>query len=274
MAKLLSEACDRIYLLSPIVRNELVVRKKLSSAAAAARRCLLEHMLEKRGEERLGIEGYPPERSVYESVLRASGIHFFDEETRKWDFRSVYESVLRASGIHFFDEETRKWDFQPPPKDNSCELRPCWDLIEEVIFAKEIQRIELVELFNRLSSVPYGLPAGVHPILFTAFYLHYQDELFLYREGTFIPEVQSALPAGVHPILFTAFYLHYQDELFLYREGTFIPEVQSAHLELLQRRPDLFSVSGAKLDGTRKAVVERLAKGLKQVPKTASVVRA
>jgi len=42
----------------------------------------------------------------------------------------------------------------------------------------------------------------------------------------------------------------------------------------LQRRPDLFSVSGAKLDGTRKAVVERLAKGLKQVPKTASVVRA
>jgi len=213
VAKLLSEACDRIYLLSPIVRNELVVRKKLSSAAAAARRCLLEHMLERRSEERLGIEGYPPERSVY-------------------------ESVLRASGIHFFDEETQKWDFQPPPKDNSCELRPCWDLIEEVIFANEIQRIELVELFNRLSSVPYGLPEGVHPILFTAFYLHYQDELFLYREGTFIPEVQSA------------------------------------HLELLQRRPDLFSVSGAKLDGTRKAVVERLAKGLKQVPKTASVVRA
>ena len=213
VAKLLSEACDRIYLFSPIVRNELVVRKKLSSAASAARRCLLEHMLERRSEERLGIEGYPPERSVY-------------------------ESVLRASGIHFFDEETQEWDFQAPPNYNSCQLRPCWDLIETVIFATEIQRIELVELFNRLSGVPYGLPDGVHPILFAAFYLHYQDELFLYREGTFIPEVQSA------------------------------------HLELLQRRPDLFSVSGAKIDGTRKAVVERLAKGLKQVPKTASVVRA
>jgi len=111
-------------------------------------------------------------------------------------------------------------------------------LIEDIVFAENIQRIELVDLFEQLANVPYGLPDGVHPIIFVAFYLHYQDELFLYREGTFIPEVQSA------------------------------------HLELLQRRPDLFAVSGAKLDGTRKAVVERLATGLKQAPKTASVVRA
>jgi hypothetical protein len=42
----------------------------------------------------------------------------------------------------------------------------------------------------------------------------------------------------------------YQDELFLYRENSFIPDIQTAHLELLQRRPDLFSVSGARLNGT------------------------
>lgn len=213
VAKLLSEACDRIYRLSPIVRNELVVRKKLSSAAAAARRSLLEHMLERRSEACLGIEGYPPARSIY-------------------------ESLLRATEIHFFNIDTQQWDFQPPPMANECDLRPCWDEIENTVFSKEIQRVKLVDLFKRLSNVPYGLPDGAHPILFTAFYLHFQDELFLYREETFIPEVQTA------------------------------------HLELLQRRPDLFSVSGAKLDGTRKAVVKRLAKGLKQVPKIASVVRA
>ncbi len=43
---------------------------------------------------------------------------------------------------------------------------------------------------------------------------------------------------------------------------------------MLQRRPDLFTVSGARIQGIRKAVVERLAKGLEQSPKTASVIRA
>jgi hypothetical protein len=213
VAKLLSHACDKIYPKSPHVRNELVVRKKISSAAASARRILLESMLNRRTEERLGIEGFPAERSVYESVIHATGIHYLDPDSGHWGFRA-------------------------PPEDNGTRLRPCWDLMEKTIFSEKIQRLGLVDLFSKFSDVPYGLPDGVHPILFTAFYLLYQDELFLYREDTFVPDVQAA------------------------------------HLELLQRRPDLFSVSGAKIDGTRKAVVERLAKGLKQPPKTASVVRA
>jgi hypothetical protein len=109
--------------------------------------------------------------------------------------------------------------------------------MERLVFQEQTQRLELLEMFAGLAAPPYGLPDGVHPILFAAFYLRYQDELFLYREGTFVPDVQSA------------------------------------HLELLQRRPDLFAVSGARLDGIRRAVVERLAKGLRQPAKTASVVR-
>ena len=138
----------------------------------------------------------------------------------------------------FFDDEAGRWDFQPPPPRNKRNLHPSWQLIEGEIFSPSIKRVELVDLFEKLAAPPYGLPWGVLPILFTAFYLFHQDELFLYREGSFIPELQTA------------------------------------HLELLQRRPDLFSVSGAKLDGTRKAIVERLARGLKQPPQTASVVKA
>jgi len=213
VAKLLSHVCDKIYTKSPRVRNELVVRKKISSAAASARRILLERMLNCRTQACLGIEGFPAERSVYESVLHATGIHYEEPDSGEWGFRA-------------------------PPADNDRKLRPCWDLIEKTIFSMKIQRVELVDLFAKLADVPYGLPDGVHPILFAAFYIHYQDELFLYREDTFVPDVQAA------------------------------------HLELLQRRPDLFSVSGAKVDGTRRAVVERLARGLKQPARTASVVRA
>jgi 8-oxo-dGTP pyrophosphatase MutT (NUDIX family) len=55
VTKLLSRACEDIYASSPRVRNELVVRRKLSSAASSARRCVMERMLYNSDEERLGI---------------------------------------------------------------------------------------------------------------------------------------------------------------------------------------------------------------------------
>lgn len=213
VTRLLSEACDRIYFQSPCVRNELVARRKISSAASSARRCLLEKMLTHVEQERLGIDGYPPERSIY-------------------------ESVLHATGIHVCDDRSGKWRFQPPPKENPMKLYSCWNLMENEIFSTQIQRVEVKHLFEKLSDAPYGLPDGIHPILFASFFIQNQDDMFLYRENSFIPDVQSA------------------------------------HFELLQRRPDLFSVSGARLEGIRKAVVDRLAKGLNQPQKTACVVRA
>ncbi len=213
VSQLLSNVCDELYNRASKIRNELICRRSLSSAAAGARRSLLEAMLTNPEDALLGIQGFPPERSIY-------------------------ESVLNVTGLHCLDKETGKWHLQPPPKDNASRLRPCWDLIEKTVFSPEIRRVQLVDLFNELANAPYGLPDGVHPILFTAFYLLNQDEMFLYREDSFVPDIEAA------------------------------------HLELLQRRPDLFSVSGVKLEGTRKAVVERLATGLKQPPKTAAVVRA
>jgi hypothetical protein len=213
VTRLLSKACDRIYSQSPKVRNELVARRKISGAATSARRCLMEKMLTQENIKTLGIEGYPPERSIYESLLHATGIHAYD-------------------GL------SDKWHFQPPPENNAMNLAPCWDLMEREIFSPQISQVQLADLFKKLAQAPYGLPHGIHPVLFAAFYITNQDDIFLYRQNSFIPDVQIA------------------------------------HFELLQKRPDLFAVAGARLEGIRKAVVIRLAKGLKQPAKTARVVRA
>jgi len=66
---------DRAYPEAPRLRNELVNRHSLSSSAAAGRRSLIEAMLTHGSEERLAIGGYPPEASMYECILRASGLH-------------------------------------------------------------------------------------------------------------------------------------------------------------------------------------------------------
>jgi hypothetical protein len=162
ISELLSEVCDKIYADSPRVRNELITRRSLSSAAAAARRNLIERMLLYPEEPLLGIEGYPPERSMYESVLAATGIHGQDE-----------------SG---------KWGFSPPNKGRKHNLGPCWKALHDMVFTVRPEPMPVVEAFKVLSAPPYGLREGLHPVILCAFMMAYRDETTLYRDRTFIPE--------------------------------------------------------------------------------------
>jgi hypothetical protein len=212
VSHLLSTICDRVYEKAPHVRNELVVRRVLSSAAAAARRNLIERMLIHAAVPNLGIEGYPPERSIYESVLKDTGIH----------------TEISAN----------KWAFSDPPERKRHGMGPVWDHLRKVIFEAEGDPRPVGTVFQMLADPPYGVMDGVHPILLCAFMMVHRDETTLYRDGTFIPE----------------------------------PSI--ADFEVLMRRPELFAVGGSRLVGTRVAVVERLAKGLKVNPSTLSVVRA
>jgi hypothetical protein len=77
----ISNICDDLYSQTPFLRNELINRRALSSQGAAARRNLLEGMLQRADKANLGIDGYPPERSMYESLLKASGLHRQDGES-------------------------------------------------------------------------------------------------------------------------------------------------------------------------------------------------
>jgi hypothetical protein len=58
VSHLLSYVFDKLFSDTPHIRNELIVRRSLSSAAAAARRNLVEAMLTRAGQPSLGIEGY------------------------------------------------------------------------------------------------------------------------------------------------------------------------------------------------------------------------
>jgi hypothetical protein len=159
---LLSDVCDKLYPKTPRLRNELIARRTLSSAAAAARRNLVERMLTQGEKATLGIEGYPPERSMYESVLRATGLH-----------------REKALGV---------WFFAPPFEESSLNAWPAWQRLSDIVFQTEPEPQPLGEIYKFLSDPPYGVMEGLHPVLLCAFVMAYPDETTLYREGTFIPE--------------------------------------------------------------------------------------
>lgn len=162
LTHLLSNICDDLYRHTPRLWNELINRRKLSSQGAAARRNLIERMLQNADQENLGIEKFPPERSMYESILKASGLH----RQRNND----------------------KWEFSPVASEDPVNLLPTWQMISEYIFSEKPEPRSVDKLYKILSSPPYGLTEGILPVLLCTFLIVHNGETTLYQEGTLIPE--------------------------------------------------------------------------------------
>jgi hypothetical protein len=164
LTRRLSEICDQVYAQSPHVQNELVNRRNLSSSAAAARRNLMQAMIEHPHEEHLGIEGFPPELSMYLSVLQELGLH-------------------RNMGT--------RWAFVAP--DAGDDAQKIWDALRSALAKSDGGRVDLRQLYSTLQIPPFGMKEGVLPILLVAFVLSLQDELAVYEDGTFVPNLTPAI---------------------------------------------------------------------------------
>jgi hypothetical protein len=162
---MLSQACDEVYSSTPHWRNELINRRALSSSAAAARRNLIEAMFDHPEKEALGFEGNPPERSMYETLLRASRLH-------------------RKHG---------EIGFHPPDAKAEQPVRDVWKAIEAFLAETDNGRKSVETLFATLRQPPFGLKDGVLPVLLAAVLVHSHSQVALYEEGSFVPKPNAAV---------------------------------------------------------------------------------
>ena len=158
----LSEICDSVYNATPILRNELINRRQISSQAASARKKLIAAMLDFQQLEKLDINGYPPEMSIYLSLLFDTGIH------------------RHVSGV---------WGFHPPHTDDKNRFSPTWSEIEKFLGECEERRQSVAKLYKQLEQPPFGLRSGPMPILLCAVLLHYEAEVALYEDGSFVADI-------------------------------------------------------------------------------------
>ena len=159
----LSKICDEIFSKTPFIQNELINRRKISGAATSARKKLIQAMLENGDKKDLGIDGYPPEMSIYRSLLLNSGIH-----------RSKY----------------RIWGFHPPNRKNDKnKMKLTWVEIEKFLTKCEDVRQPIENFYKRLMKPPFGVRKGPLPILLCAVILHYRTEIALYENGSFVADL-------------------------------------------------------------------------------------
>lgn len=153
----ISRRCARVFASAPTLHNELLNRRTLSSAAAAGRRNLLQGMVERANESRLGIQGTPAEASMYEAVLRRGGFH---------------------------REEEHGWSLGAP----SGDWEPAWDTALAFLESTREARRPVGELLDELRSPPFGILDGALPVLITMLLLVHRDEIALYEDGVFVPD--------------------------------------------------------------------------------------
>ena len=144
---------------SPELRNELLNRVKPSSNAVAARNALLRRMALHEGEERLGIEGYPAEGGLFDSILKVSGVYCKVDQ----DWRFV----------------------APTTSDDLCNLAPAWQAAAELLESNRDRTVPIAEIYDIWREPPFGLKDGLMPVLATAFILSKRRELAFYRQSIF-----------------------------------------------------------------------------------------
>ena len=75
--RVLSEICETVYPSTPIFQNEIINRTKLTGTISSARKILIEKIVDHYNEKDLNFpeNKYPPEKSIYISLLKSTGIH-------------------------------------------------------------------------------------------------------------------------------------------------------------------------------------------------------
>lgn len=163
----LSRICDKVFERAPCIHNELVNRNSLSSAAAAARQRMFDLMLTASEKPFLGLpeDKAPPEKSLYLSVLRNSGIH--------------------AEGKH-------GWSIRFPDPD-PVNVRPALEHIVAILEREPEKRVRIDHVIEELRRSPFGVRDGLLPILLLAVYIEHQAEIAVYEDGRFVSDVEHNL---------------------------------------------------------------------------------
>jgi len=159
-----SELADDLYWACPPVWSELVNRDSVSSNSVKARRDLLHAMINAEGQERLGIEGFPAERGLFETLLATSDL--YRKEGESWRFCQPSE----AAGEGF-------WEL--------------WKATRE-LFSDANARVGVDAIYERWSLPPFGMKQGILPVFLTAFLVAHKANVAVYKEGMFIPRLSDA----------------------------------------------------------------------------------
>jgi len=162
LRKSLSKVMNDVYSLTPKLNNEVIIRKKPTAVMVNARKKLLMAILERSGQKDFGLEGFWPDVSLYRTILLNTGL---------------YKNFA-----------AERWGFTAPNDVQDKGLQAVWQILSD-FFTVPGPSKNPKHLFHELMKPPYGVRAGVIPILFAAGLKAFPSAISMTRDGEYITDI-------------------------------------------------------------------------------------
>jgi len=158
--RLLSDICNDIYFKTINFHNELVNRTKLSASINTAKKNYFRQLFNYYNYPDLGfeIDKYPPEKTIYLTLLKNSGIHYY------------------LDGDYGFKE---------PIENSFIEL---WNISNEFIDSAKFTQKSVADFYRHLLSKPFKLKKAFVDFWIPTFLFIKREDFAIFEGENFIPD--------------------------------------------------------------------------------------
>lgn len=163
--KTLSMIADKVYPAAPRYRNELINRDRLAPVISLAKKRYFKALVENSAKEEMGFAStkYPPERMIYTTLLKETGIH------RKED------------GLFILGDPSRS------------DFKGLWKASQAFIESTKSRRRKVLEFVEILRDSPFGLKDGMISIWIPTFLYIKKDDYSMFIDDRYIPFINDEI---------------------------------------------------------------------------------
>src|SRR5690606_36815169 len=158
--KLLSQVCSIVYDATPVFKNELVNKHKISSSIHTAKRNYFKALANNWNLEDLGFDEskFPPEKTIYLSLLKENGI-----------------SPIRENSIEIISIEKKST------------FNRLWSASEDFLESAKSEKHKVSELVELLNKRPFKLKQGLIDFWVPTFLFLKRDDFAIFNDDGYIP---------------------------------------------------------------------------------------
>jgi ribosomal protein S15P/S13E len=158
--KFLSQVCNNVYNATPIFKNELVNKHKISSSIHTAKKNYFKGLSNNWDKENLGFEDskFPPEKTIYLSLLKENNI-----------------SPIRKNRTDMISV------------DKSSTFYNLWRISEGFLESAKSEQLKISELSELLGKRPFKLKQGVIDFWVPTFLFLKRDDFAIFNNDGYIP---------------------------------------------------------------------------------------
>lgn len=162
--KLLSQVCSVVYYATPVFRNELVNRHKISTSIHTAKRNYFKALANNWDKDNLGFEDskFPPEKTIYLSLLKENNI-----------------SPVRENSIEVIAVE------------KNSSFYNLWKASESFLESGKNEQVKISEISELLSQRPFKLKQGLIDFWIPTFLFLKRDDFAIFNNDGYIPNLSE-----------------------------------------------------------------------------------